>query len=166
MIISHTSEFFWKAKYNPFSLATSSSHWAYGSQACCLCCYAFVWASSGSQISPRAAVLFVMCLTMAPSPRQLALCFILWILKHTFCCSAHRLTHGTLFLFWPATAIIVPCISPLGKAKHPLHVLCTTLWLFPMSLDTWWCNNTPGIWHMRLRNILLRKAKCKPQSSP
>lgn len=125
MIISHTSEFFWKAKYNPFSLATSSSHWAYGSQACCLCCYAFVWASSGSQISPRAAVLFVMCLTMAPSPRQLALFFILWILKHTFCCSAHRLTHGTLFLFWPATAIIVPCISPLGKAKHPLHVLCT-----------------------------------------
>lgn len=25
----------------------------------------------------------------------------------------------------PATAIIVPCIFPLGKAKHPLHVLCT-----------------------------------------
>ena len=108
IIISCTSEFFWKAKYNPFSLATNSSHWAYGSQACCLCCYAFVWASSGSQISPRVAILFVMCLTMAPSLRQLALWFILWILKHTFCCSAHRLRHGSLFLFW---YLLLPSLS-------------------------------------------------------
>lgn len=77
MIIWHTSEFFWKAKCSHFSLATSSSHWAYGSHTCCLCCYAFVWVSSGSQISPRAAILFVMCLTMAPSLSQLALWIIL-----------------------------------------------------------------------------------------
>ena len=50
------------------------------------------------------------------------------------CSQAH--TWHIVSVLVPATAIIVPCISPLGKAKHPLHVLCTTLWLFPMSLDT------------------------------
>lgn len=122
MIISHTSDFFWKVKYNHFSLATSSSHWAYGSHTCCLCCYAFVWVSSGSQISPRAAILFV----MAPSLSQLALLFILcssWNTLSVALLIGSNMAH--CFCFGNCYCHDCPCISPQGKVKRPLYLLYT-----------------------------------------